>query len=156
MARRLTEEQITKAILVWLDLGGWKIVCFDFPQSGTGVILHPNPEFRESTKNKGAFIPDIVAVKEPAAVFFENKDRFVFSDFEKINDLRTDNIFSNAINLLLRGYQIRSIYYGIGVPFQKSIVNKSLKNLQMTDFIIFVEDDRGIKIGFEKQRIFTS
>ena len=50
MERRLTEEQATKAILDWLEENGWKIICFDFPQSGTGVSLHPNEELRTTKK----------------------------------------------------------------------------------------------------------
>lgn len=156
MERRLTEEQVTKAILNWLISNGWEIICFDFPQSGTGVILHPNSEFRESTKNKGSFIPDIVAVKSVTAVFFENKDRFVFSDFEKTNELRKNNTYSSAIKSLLQKHQIDSIYYGIGLPFQKAYSEKVNENLQMTDFIIFVEENREIKIGFETEQIFTN
>ena len=62
MEGRITEEQVTKAILNWLESKSWEIVCFDFPQSGAGVSLHLNQELR-TTKNKGAFIPDIVAIK---------------------------------------------------------------------------------------------
>lgn len=40
-----TEEQITKAILVWLEGNGWSILCYDFPQSGTAISLHPNDEY---------------------------------------------------------------------------------------------------------------
>ncbi|MDR0515595.1 MAG: hypothetical protein LBH25_00950 [Fibromonadaceae bacterium] len=35
MERRITEEQTTKAFIEWLELNDWKIICFDFPQSGT-------------------------------------------------------------------------------------------------------------------------
>ena len=38
----MKEEQVTKAVLKWLIANKWEIVCFDFPQSGTGRILHPN------------------------------------------------------------------------------------------------------------------
>lgn len=155
MARRLTEEQVTKLILIWLEANGWKIICFDFPQSGTGTVLHPNSNIRESTKNKGGFIPDIVAVKNNIAVFFENKDRFVFSDFEKVNVLKTHNNYSNSLNELLKNYEIENIFYGIGLPFQKKYENKISENLQMTDFIVLVEDNKEIKIGFETKQIFT-
>ncbi len=53
----MKEEYVTKAILNWLETNNWKIICFDFPQSGTGYILHPNEEYR-TTKNYGAIIPD--------------------------------------------------------------------------------------------------
>lgn len=84
MERRLTEEQITKAIIDWLEGQEWQIICYDFPQSGTGISLHPNEELR-ITKNKGAIIPDIVAIKGTIVLFFENKDRFVLSDFVKVS-----------------------------------------------------------------------
>ena len=86
MERRITEEQMTKAIIDWLEINSWEIICFDFPQSGTGVSLHLNNELR-ITKNKGAFIPDIVAIKNENVIFFENKDRFVINDFIKIQNL---------------------------------------------------------------------
>ena len=38
----MTEEMVTKSILKWLIQLHWKIVCYDFPQSGTGYFLHPN------------------------------------------------------------------------------------------------------------------
>ena len=36
---------------------GWYIVCFDFPQSGTGILIHPDSG--RSEKNKGSINPDI-------------------------------------------------------------------------------------------------
>ena len=42
----MREEQVTKNILDWLESNGWKIICYDFPQSGTGVLLHLNKENR--------------------------------------------------------------------------------------------------------------
>ena len=54
----MREEQVTKNILDWLEGNGWKIICYDFPQSGTGVLLHLNNSNR-TEKNKGGIIPDI-------------------------------------------------------------------------------------------------
>ena len=81
----MKEENVTKAILRKLVSAGWEIICYDFPQSGTGRVLHPNDR---DSKTLGAIIPDIVAIKDGIVVDFENKDRFVFSDFEKIDQLR--------------------------------------------------------------------
>lgn len=80
----MTEEQVTKSLLHYLTDNGWHIVCFDFPQSGTGRILHPNNA--NSQKNKDSIIPDIVAVKNNISLFFENKDRYYFPDYEKVNE----------------------------------------------------------------------
>ena len=70
----MREENVTKNILQWLQINKWEIICFDFPQSGTGVLLHLN-DINRTEKNKGGIIPDIIAVKNGIAVFFENKDK---------------------------------------------------------------------------------
>ena len=154
MAGRINEEKITKLILIWLEANGWKIVCYDFPQSGTGFVLHPNTEFREATKNKGSIIPDIIVVKGNTAALFENKDRFVLSDFEKINELRTQNTYSNSLNDLLKNYEIENIFYGIGLPFQNRYLTKVKENIKLVDFVIFVDEELKIQIGFDLKEIF--
>ena len=63
----MTEETVTKLLLEWLMNNGWEIICFDFPQSGTGRLLHPNGS---TEKNKNAINPDIVAVRNGTCVFF--------------------------------------------------------------------------------------
>ncbi len=154
MARRLNEEKVTKLILIWLEATGWEIVCYDFPQSGTGFVLHPNAEIRAETKNKGSIIPDIIAVKDKIAILFENKDRFVLSDFEKINELRTQNNYSDSLNDLLKNYEIENVFFGIGLPFQSSYLGNVSENDELIDFIIFVDEDNEIKIGYEIRPIF--
>lgn len=32
----MKEERVSINILNWLESNGWKIICYDFPQSGTG------------------------------------------------------------------------------------------------------------------------
>lgn len=137
----MTEEQVTKTILGWLLKEGWEIVCYDFPQSGTGVFLHPNGS---TEKNKDTINPDIVAVKNGICVFFENKSYFYYPDFEKVDMLRNTSDYSEAISNLLRNYQINSIQYGIGYP---SAVHKkkAKESVYMTDFIIGVSESREIE-----------
>ena len=84
----MREEQVTKAMLKWLMDRNWAIVCFDFPQSGTGKVLHPNDA---GEKNKKSIIPDIVAVQNGVCIFVENKDRFYFPDYEKQNALKKED-----------------------------------------------------------------
>ena len=154
MAGRLTEEKVTKLLLIWLETNSWEIICFDFPQSGTGIVLHPNAEVREITKNKGAIIPDIIAVKDKTAVFFENKDRFVASDFEKINELRIFSSHSNSINNLLKNYEVSEIFYGVGLPYEVQYSKKVSANIQSVDFVVFVDEENQIKINYEITKIF--
>lgn len=145
--RKLSEENVTKIILSNLIKNDWKIVCFDFPQSGTGIILHPNSS--EAEKNKGSITPDIIAVKKNLCLYFENKDRTYFPDFEKINMLRTKNCYSNALSDLLKPLPIQNIFYGIGLPTQKCTRN-ALDNSNLVDFILGVDSDRTIRFLYNK------
>lgn len=153
MERRITEEQATKAILDWLEANDWKIICFDFPQSGTGVSLHPNEELR-TTKNKGAFIPDIVAIKNETVIFFENKDRFVLDDFIKVQDLRNNNDYSNSIVRLLAEFEYSKILYGVGLVHSENTEQKTNLHLDKIDFAIFYHENKTIKIQFDPKQLF--
>lgn len=153
MERRITEEQVTKVILDWLEVNGWKIICFDFPQSGTGISLHPNKELR-TTKNKGAFIPDIVAIKKENIIFFENKDRFVLDDFIKIQGLKERNDYTTSIEKLLQGFDYSNIYYGVGLAHTSNTEAKTMEHVDKIDFAIFFHKDLSIKITVDKFDIF--
>lgn len=153
MERRITEEQVTKAILNWLESNGWQIITFDFPQSGTGYSLHPNEELR-TTKNKGAIIPDIVAIKNEIVVFFENKDRFVFSDFAKVEELKTTQGYTNSINKLLQGFSYLNIFYGVGLPHSNKTEQKINENKEKVDFVIYLHQDNTISVTFDNNEIF--
>ncbi len=145
----MTEEQITKILLKELITFGWKIVCFDFPQSGTGVYIHPNITV---SKNLNSFIPDIVAVKNNVCLFFENKDRYEYSDFKKVNKLILSDDYSEDISRLLAQYKIDSIYYGIGIP-SYCITEKILANAYLVDFIIGVHSDTSISFYANQHNI---
>jgi len=153
MERRLTEEQITKALLHWLEANGWEIICYDFPQSGTGISLHPNEEIR-TTKNKGAIIPDIVAIKGTTVVLFENKDRYVQSDFVKINDLKVGSDYSASLDKLLKGCQVTNIFYGVGLPNNENACKKIKEQQNMIDFALCVNGDKSVVINFQTKSIF--
>lgn len=146
----MREEHVTKYILKWLINNDWEIVCFDFPQSGTGKFLHPNDS---SKKNDGTINPDIVAVRNNKCVFFENKDRFYHLDFEKMNNLINDNHYSNAINNLLKSYAVNEHYYGIGLPKTKYSKNAQ-KDSQLVDFVIGVEENGDvIELYFDDKKL---
>lgn len=146
----MTEEQVTKIILEWLLNSNWIIVSFDFPQSGTGKILHPNDSLSE--KNKGSINPDIIAVKETICLFFENKGYFYYSDFLKQYNLINNNDYSNDIEKLLKDYNIKNIYYGIGMPSEKHS-QRSVNSAYLVDFIIGVNKQNKIDILFNKYNI---
>lgn len=139
----MTEEEITLAIMEWLSHHGWNIISFDFPQSGAGKAIHPN-NLGKSNKNKGSIIPDIIAIKKGKVVFFENKDRFLLSDFEKVHHLRQTTDYSNAINNLLKGYAYSTIYYGVGLPDFTTTRANVQENIEKIDFAIFVSSTNQI------------
>lgn len=152
MERRLNmrEERVTINLLNWLEGNGWRIICYDFPQSGTGVLLHPNSDENRTTKNKGGIIPDILAVRNSIAIFFENKDRFVLSDFEKIKEVKTVGNYSNALNTILAEFKVTKIFYGIGIPANEKDVQKSLEYIDGIDFLISTSEDKSVHIDYDE------
>lgn len=153
MERRITEEQVTKAILEWLEENGWEIICFDFPQSGTGVSLHPNQELR-TTKNKGAFIPDIVAIKNGVLLFFENKDRFVLTDFIKVQELKQTKDYTASIVKFLANFTYSKIFYGVGLAYTEKTEQKTNEHLEKIDFAVFFQQDNSVKVTFDPNGLF--
>lgn len=133
----MTEEKITLKIINWLKNSKWIILSFDFPQSGTGHIFHPE----ESIKNKlSSFIPDIIAVKDTTAIFIENKNRYVLSDFYKQNELKNNIKRYNSVDEFLADYNIKNIYFGIGMPLNSYRPHKN-SNSNLVDFILGVEEN---------------
>ena len=64
----MSEEEVTKNILKYLKNNNWNIYSYDFPQSGTGIMIKKNNE--KNNKNKNSIIPDIIAIKNNTYVFF--------------------------------------------------------------------------------------
>lgn len=151
MARRIKEELVTKSILVWLQSCGWEIVSFDFPQSGTGRVLHSND--RGSHKSKKSFIPDIVAIKMGTVIFMENKDQFVLSDFEKLHDIKTYQTHSQSIKSLLSAYNVSDIYFGAGFPVLNDFSFISFIPNNYVDFILNSDGDR-VDVFFDINKLF--
>lgn len=149
----MREERVTINILNWLEENGWQIVCYDFPQSGTGILLHPNGDDR-TEKNKGGIIPDIIAVKEDIALFFENKDRFYQPDFDKLFEIKTENNFSDSLSQLLSGFSISKMVYGIGIPEEKKHLDKSKTQLDKIDFLITTDENKNVKVHFDIENVF--
>jgi hypothetical protein len=151
----MKEETVTKNILDWLEKNKWEIICYDFPQSGTGKILHLNEKLR-ITKNKGSIIPDIIAVKDHIALFFENKDRFYKPDFDKLFEIKTKSNYSDSLDQLLTGLNIKIIYYGIGIPEVKSVIEKSILHLKKIDFLISTNEKKEVVIHYDTYGIFAN
>jgi|SRR3989338_1745515 len=153
MERRIREEDVTKAIICWLEKNSWSIICYDFPQSGTGKVLHSNN--RVGLKNKNSIIPDIVAVKSGVVVILENKDRFFLSDFQKLENVKKEDNYSDSIKQLLMFHKYVSIYFGIGLPISSKNMERVNENKDKVDFVID-SDGEIVKIYYQKQRVFDN
>lgn len=145
----MTEEKLTKVILKKLTDCNWTILAFDFPQSGTGKMIHPDDG---NEKNKDGIIPDIVAVKGSICLFLENKDRIDIGDFQKIASLRTENCYKDGIAKLLNGHPVESICYGIGLPLL-SWNSKSCDLLKKVDFIVGATEKGGVEFLYNPKNI---
>ena len=132
----MTEEQVTKFFLKILIENNWEIISYDFPQSGTGRLLHPDDNLEEDVPSIN---PDIVAYKDYVCLFFENKDRYYLDDFKKINILRTRNYYDCAIKKLLNGRKVNDFYFGIGLPSAK-YKNSARINSFLVDFVFGVSE----------------
>ncbi len=150
----MREEQVTINLLTWLERNGWEIICYDFPQSGTGILLHENIEGNRSSKNKGGIIPDILAVRNSVGLFFENKNRFQRSDFEKLRRIKILGNYSDSLNTVLSDFNVTVVYFGIGVPAYGKHVEKSLENIDGIDFLVSTHENGEVKINFDENGIF--
>lgn len=146
----MTEEQVTKLFLFWLEKNKWEILEYDYPQSGTGIIFRKNNSRDE--KNKDAIIPDIIAIKNRVCLFFENKNRYYYPDFEKVNELRIDNQYKEDIEEFLKGKEVKKLYFGIGLPTVK-YKSKAESNKTMTDFIFGISDEKTIEALYDPNKL---
>ena len=138
----MTEEQVTKAILKTLVEHKWTIIAYDFPQSGTGKMLHSDTD--SSEKNKYGIIPDIIAVKGETCLFIENKDKVAIGDFSKVFSIKNDKNYEKAISNLTNDINVRQIYYGVGFPRAQNNA-RAAASAKLVDFIIGASKDGNIE-----------
>jgi len=138
----MREEVITKAILKFLENEGYRIVSFDFPQSGTGLLLHPDTR---RDKNEG-IKPDIIASKGNILIIMENKDRYWKKDFEKMHELKTSGNYKRSLDGLHRDCNTSVLKVGIGIPERKQTVINALETRHLVDFIVVVDKNGKCKV----------
>ncbi len=138
----MKEEIVTKAILEFLRNKGYRIVSFDFPQSGTGLLLHPDTR---KDKNEGVK-PDIIALKGNILIIMENKDRYWKQDFEKMYELKTSGLYEQSLNKLHRDCNTSILRVGIGIPESNTTVAKALEIKQLVDLIVVVDKNKKCKV----------
>lgn len=91
----MKEEQVTKKIIKILLEKEFIILSFDYPQSGTGILL------KSIDRSQPKMNIDIIAHKGNFLYFFENKDRYYPKDFDKLY------FFKNNISNYRHSFKIR-------------------------------------------------
>ena len=137
----MNEEFVTKSIIYYLKENNWNIFAFDYPQSGTGFLIHPNDRLE---KNKESIIPDIIANKKSMSIIMENKSYYYKEDFIKLDNLKNDSNYENDLNSILKRLNCKSIKYGIGLP-EKDFIQIKEDDTKLVDFIITVDDSSNCK-----------
>lgn len=135
----MKEEFVTRSIIDFLKIKGWKIFTFDYPQSGRGHLIQPNDR---THKNKKSIIPDIIAYKDSKCIIMENKPYFYPEDFTKLDDLRNNEIYTNSLKNLIYRLNCDKIFYGIGLPNTVDIFSKDEQIINLVDFIITVDNSK--------------
>ena len=144
----MTEEMVTKGILGFLMNRGWKIVSFDYPQSGTGRALHP----REcSSKTEGVLIPDVVAVKDGVSIYLENKDHYYHDDFVKVAIVMGKKDYAEAFANVL-GVNQGTMFGGVGLP-ESCCGSISEADKKLVDFILKVSEGGLVDVYYKSPNL---
>ena len=130
----ITEERITNYILDYLEENGWKILCFDYPQSGTGIYF--KDENFLNNKNKNSINPDIIVTKDKISLYFENKSYYYEPDVDLIKKLKKLNPYRKSIDRKLKETKNTVFFYGVGLPYTLDNENK-VRELVRNDEIDF-------------------
>lgn len=138
----MNEEFVTKSIIHYLKRKRWNIFAFDYPQSGSGFLIHPNDRLH---KNKKAIIPDIIANKKSTCIIMENKPYYYEKDFFKLANLKSDANYCDDLNMILKQLNCKNIKYGIGLPEKDFLQNKSEEHMELIDFVITVDESKNCK-----------
>ena len=144
---KMREEFVTKTIRDFLKSKGWAIFSFDYPQSGTGYIIHPKDR---THKNKKSVIPDIIAYKDSKCIIMENKPYFYSKDFTKLDDLSNNESYTDSLKRLINRLNCNKIFYGVGLPNTVDIFNKEDDIINLVDFIITVDKSKNCEYFYIK------
>jgi hypothetical protein len=154
---KVPESIVTIAIIEWLEHSGWDILAFDYPQSGSGVLLKSRDDWedRDASSKGSGVIPDIIGIKDTQIIVFENKVDFRLSDFEKIASMRTSRAYEESILKLATPSTGLIILYGVGLSATKRTLSKSLNFSHLVDFVVVVDKDRHINVLFDHHRVYS-
>lgn len=142
----LSEELVTKALLKHLLENGWKILAYDFPQSGTGVPISLVSSKVNSFKNKETVIPDVIAINGNRLLISENKSVDTLGDYQKLFLLSNNAVFKK--NLIKKFDLDQNIDFLYSIAFSGSFKNKD-KLLKYNFLKAIISVNSILNINFE-------
>ncbi len=137
----IKEETITKCILNFLAKKGWRVLSFDFPQSGTGISLKVNNSHNE--KNRGSVTPDVIAIKSNILLILENKSDFSKKDLDKLETVK-DGRYSESLIRHFPNLKSKRICIGMGLGATSANLAKVTQYKNELDAYIIVGEDASI------------
>jgi len=140
----MTEEFVTTAIVAHLKECGWSMLSYDFPQSGTGIPLHPNNRANAS-KNLGAIIPDIVACDADCILFLENKPAYIEQDVDKLVTIKRGSYSANIAERYPEACHL-PIQIGVGFECSDASIGRARQRFPDLDMILCVEPTGFVRV----------
>jgi hypothetical protein len=142
----MTEEFITKSIMMYLQDNGWSLISFDYPQSGSGYRFNRNlVNVCKSTQN--SIIPDVMALINDVLFIWENKNKFTLNDLLKYDNFAT--AYSDSLESLKLSISFKGICFGIGLANTSYNVRKTLEYREKLDFAVLVDDTGNVTVHIQ-------
>lgn len=140
----MTEEQVAKAVMKWLDADGWEILDYDFPGGGTGRRFRFSDSASAADKNSGAFYPDIVAWKTGTFLLCENKASDTLSDYAKQARAKAEPTLASQLAYAYPGKAANAILTGIA--FSGPFIHRAQAESAAVDFVFSVSGGNSVSV----------
>lgn len=142
----MTEEQVTKAVMEWLDRNGWEILDYDFPGGGTGRRFRFADAASRQDKNTGAFCPDVVAWRDGLFLLFENKAVDTLSDYGKQAKVKQDPTLPEQLKTAYPEKSFRGIW--VALAFAVPFLHGDTADKIGIDAVLTVSSDNSVSLAF--------
>lgn len=136
----MTEETVTKAAIRGLTTIGWRVLAFDYPQSGSTFRL------KRVGSSANTIIPDIVAAKGDTVIIVETKVHLDRSDHQKLIALRDEwGLYAESLDVVLPPGEMDCVRFGQCCACGPAAASTQGSDFQL-DFLMCVTEDHVLRI----------
>ncbi len=137
----MREEVITKFAIQALTSMGWRVLAYDFPQSGSTFRLRATSVIDGGSKNQGNIIPDVVAHKGRTVIIVETKPQEDRSDVVKLLELRDQwSDHAASLRVLIEPEAYDNVRFGICIGLAEQAIPRMSFALDL-DFVLGVQSN---------------